>query len=221
MNQEEINKILEEHKKWLLGGDGGKRANLRGDNLRGANLYGANLYEADLRGADLFEADLRGADLYGADLREANLYGANLRGADLQGANLRGANLRGANLRGANLRGAKNIPQNAIDETNILPAGKLIGWKKLLDEKMCKLQIPEKARRSNSTGRKCRCEYAKILEIWNKDQLINEGESIHDGTKYVIGNIVKCDKWKEDRWVECGGGIHFFITRGEAERYEV
>ena len=83
MTQEELNRILDKHKKWLddeAGGDRANldRANLRGADLRGANLRGANLHEANLRGADL-----SGADLCGADLRRADLGGANLRGADL------------------------------------------------------------------------------------------------------------------------------------------
>ena len=36
---------------------------------------------------------------------------------------------------------------------------------------------------------------------------------------YKKGETVKCDKWNNNRWVECGGGIHFFITRYEAETY--
>jgi hypothetical protein len=35
-----------------------------------------------------------------------------------------------------------------------------------------------------------------------------------------VGEIVKCDKWNDDYTVECGGGIHFFITRLEAENYD-
>ena len=61
MTREELNIILEKHKKWYYNEKGGEKANLYGANLRGADLYGANLYGADLRGADL-----RGADLYGA-----------------------------------------------------------------------------------------------------------------------------------------------------------
>ena len=126
MIKEQLDEILEKHKKWLNDEPGGERANLFGADLfranlfganlreadlRGANLCGADLFEADLRGADLFEADLRGADLRGADLFEADLRGANLCGADLFEANLFGANLFGAdlfraNLFGANLRGA-------------------------------------------------------------------------------------------------------------------
>jgi len=46
------------------------------------------------------------------------------------------------------------------------------------------------------------------------------GISKHDRrTEYRVGKIVRCDKWNEDRWVECGGGIHFFLTRIEAENY--
>ena len=103
MKQEELQKILEAHGKWINGEYGGARANLRGADLRGADLRGANLRGADLRGADLRGANLRGADLRGADLRGADLRGANLSDANLRGANLRGANLSDANLSDANL----------------------------------------------------------------------------------------------------------------------
>lgn len=88
MTKEELDKVLELHKKWLDGDKAGKRAV-----LLGANLLGANLRGADLRGADLLGADLRGANLRGADLIYANLRGANLNGADLLDADLRGANI--------------------------------------------------------------------------------------------------------------------------------
>lgn len=68
MNQEELQKILEAHGKWINGEYGGVRANLRGADLRGADLRGADLSEANLRRADLRGADLGGADLRGADL---------------------------------------------------------------------------------------------------------------------------------------------------------
>ena len=88
MTKEELDKVLESHKKWLDGDKAGKRAVLLGANLLGANLRGANLRGANLRGANL-----RGADLRGADLIYANLRGANLNGADLLDADLRGANI--------------------------------------------------------------------------------------------------------------------------------
>ena len=108
MTKEELDKVLELHKKWLDGDKAGKRAVLFGANLLGADLLGANLRGADLLGANLLGANLRGANLRGADLLDANL-----RGADLIYANLRGANLRGADLNGADLRGA-NIDYSAF-----------------------------------------------------------------------------------------------------------
>ncbi|WP_306817995.1 pentapeptide repeat-containing protein [Blautia producta] len=83
MKQEELQEILDAHKKWINGKDGGARANLIGADLSGADLRRADLSGADLSGADLRRADLRRADLIGADLRRADLSGADLRRADL------------------------------------------------------------------------------------------------------------------------------------------
>jgi hypothetical protein len=200
-------------------------ADLRDANLRGANLSCADLRDANLRGASLSGADLRGANLRDANLRDANLRGADLCGADLCGANLCGANLRDANLRDAdlrdanlrdaNLRGAKNSALILV-RTIIVPEGDLIGWKKCQGGVIVKLKIPAKARRSNATGRKCRAEYVKVLEVIGADF----GISSHDGkTEYRAGKTVTCDEWCENRFEECAGGIHFFITREEAEAY--
>jgi hypothetical protein len=205
-------------------------ADLRDAYLRGANLSGADLRDADLRGANLRDANLRGANLSGADLRGANLSGADLRDAYLRGANLRGANLSGAdlrdaNLRGANLRGAKNVDL-IVAQTSILPEGDIIGWKKLRDGVIAKLKIPAEARRSNATGRKCRAEFADVLEIIGAVKGVNRddgGTGIRLG--YVAGErVYACDRggnhvWDGDRWNECSTGIHFFITRAEAENY--
>ena len=68
MKQEELQEILDAHKKWIKGEDGGVRANLSDADLSDANLGGADLRGADLRGADLEGADLEGANLEGANL---------------------------------------------------------------------------------------------------------------------------------------------------------
>ena len=48
MEQAKIKEILEKHKKWLRGEEGGEKAKLSGADLRGADLSGANLSGADL-----------------------------------------------------------------------------------------------------------------------------------------------------------------------------
>jgi hypothetical protein len=207
-----------------------KRANLRSADLSGADLSGANLRSADLSGAylsgaylrsanlsgaDLSGAYLRSADLSGAYLSGAYLSGANLSGAYLSGANLRSANLSGADLRSAYLSGAKNADL-AIAMTRILPEGQLIGYKKCRNGVIVKLQIPAKAKRSHAFGRKCRAEYAKVLHIYGATEAV----STYDQTfVYHKGEIVRPDKWDDDWTNECSSGVHFFITREEAEAY--
>ena len=196
---------------------------LLGAYLRYADLRYADLRDADLRGADLFRADLRGADLRDADLRGADLFRADLRGADLRGADLRGADLRGADLRGANLS------ELTVAQTSILPdEGDIIGWKKALALDgapiIVKLLIPSDAKRSNSTGRKCRANKARILDLQDR-----QGNSLPPDTTayssfdpdftYKKGETVHVEDFDTNRWNECAPGIHFFITRIEAVKY--
>ena len=237
-NKETLKEALEEavKNKVNLGGADLECANLRGADLRDANLQNANLRIANLRGAylqgvnlggaNLLYANLVGANLEGADLRDANLQDANLRGANLENANLGGANLLYVNLGGANLRGTNLLYANlenadlkgakeidlVIARTRILSDGDLIGYKKLKDGVICKLKIPEDAKRSHAFGRKCRASYAIVLEGY--------GVSQYDGiTEYNPGHTVYPDSFDEDWAKECAQGIHFFITRIEAENY--
>jgi hypothetical protein len=150
----------------------------------------------------------------------ADLSRANLIGADLIGSNLSGADLSGADLSGADLSGAK-FDDIAKARLRIIPDGDIVGWKKLLDGKIAKLLIPANAARSNSTGRKCRASEAVVLAIYDGDEEVSEGWSTFDENFcYRVGETVKPDNWDEDWAVECGGGIHFFITREEAEAYD-
>jgi hypothetical protein len=206
------------------------RANLADAYLAGANLadayladaYLADAYLADayLAGANLADAYLAGAYLAGANLAGANLARANLAGANLADANLAGANLARANLAGANLADAyladAKGAEIAIAKTRILPDGDLIGWKKCKNSVIVKLRIPETAKRSHAFGRKCRAEYADVLEVIGAEVAI----SSHDGkTEYRAGQRVTPDSFDENWQEECASGIHFFITRLEAQEY--
>ena len=206
MTQDEIKTVLDAHVKWTRGEAGSKRA----------DLHRADLHRADLDGADLHGADLHGATLYGANLHGADLDGANLYGANLDGANLDGATLDGANLDGANLSGANNASLH-MARLVITPEGEFVAWKKCRNDVLVKLLIPLHAKRSNATGRKCRAERALVLEVIGGEH----GLSFYDQTTvYRKGELVHCDKWNDNRWCECGGGIHFFLTREEAAAFE-
>jgi hypothetical protein len=191
------------------------RADLSGANLSGANLSGANLSRANLYGADLYGANLSGANLSGANLSRANLYGADLYGANLSGANLYGANLSRANLYGAKLPDGKN-GKLALARTRILPEGDLIGWKKCYSGVVVKLKIPAAAKRSHAFGRKCRAEFVEVLEVIGAEVGISNH---NNSTVYRVGETVRPDSFDENWQDECSNGIHFFITREEAEDY--
>ena len=217
-----LEKILEEHKKWLSG-DGGIRAYLSGAYLSGAYLRGADLTEADLTEADLRGADLRGADLSGAYLSGAYLRGADLTRADLRGADLSGADLSGAYLRGANLRGVRYDENTAFFALQCPEEGSFIGYKICKEYKIVKLLITEDAKRSSATTRKCRASKAKVLEITNIEntEKYETAVSKHDANFiYKVGETIEIENFDEDRWSECSEGIHFFITREEAIQYD-
>ena len=190
------------------------RANLSDANLWGANLSDANLSDAYLSRANLSDANLSDAYLSRANLSGAYLSGANLSDANLWGANLSGANLSGANLSRANLSGAKNFEKARGLAYQIPQEGELIVWKAVTGG-VCKLLIPADAKRTATPiGRKCRAEFVKVLEA------PQDGCGIHDPRLvYRAGEIIRPDKYDPDPRVECTHGIHFFLTREEAEAY--
>jgi hypothetical protein len=179
----------------------------------GAAVQAAIVAKINLRSADLSYANLSYANLSSANLRSANLRSANLRSANLRSADLRSADLSSADLR--ELKTTKKELAAMVSRRTILADGDLIGWKKLVGGTICKLKIPAKADRVGGLiGRKCRCEFAEVIE--------GEGIAWHDRkTVYKPGETVKPDKYDPNPLVECSNGIHFFVTRLEAEEYEL
>lgn len=237
MTKKELNKIIENHKHWLNQDCEGwqtMKADLRYADLRQADLSFTNLIGADLRNADLSYAYLRFADLRNADLGYTNLMGANLRNANLSYAYLRFADLRNADLCDADLDGAdlRNADLSYVDLSGVknLPfipyacpdTGSFIGYKKA-KQKIIKLEIPEDAKRTSATCRKCRCNKAKVLGIYDYERNLLEDKEIASDIDsnfiYRVGEIVEVKDFDEDRWHECSTGIHFFINFEEAVNY--
>lgn len=224
-------------------------ARLSGANLSRADLFGANFKRATLAGVNLSDADLTKTQFCGANLCGANLSRADLSEADLSGANLCGANLSGANLSGANLSKTQfnkaNLSEAITFGANISEAIKLyipqacpeegpfICYKKAGiytngydypdDYMIVKLLVPENAKRSSGTTRKCRCSEALVLDILNFDGTkanVDRVGSMHDSSFiYEIGKPVSVENFDENRWHECAPGIHFFMSIIEAINY--
>jgi len=81
LTQNQIDKDIAAHGKWLRGEKGGKRVDWSECNLDGASLNRASLNGASLNRASLNDASLNDASLNGASLNDASLDGASLNDA--------------------------------------------------------------------------------------------------------------------------------------------
>lgn len=111
---------------------------------------------------------------------------------------------------------------------------KIIGYKILRTVKRDKnlmykyllatLEIPAGVKRSSAIGNKCRCEYAKVLSIIDRDEnKYDIGKSaiteLNNQLTYKVGEYVYADAFDENRFNECAPGIYFFMTPEEAWDY--
>jgi len=158
----------------------------------------ANLCCANLRDADLRDADLCGVNLYGADLRYADLCGANLRCA-----NLRGANLRGAKGKLIEWRRGKVLTED------------IIGYKKCRYDVIVTLLIPRGAIVFSINGDKCRTNRAKVIGIDGADRAYSD----YNNMSYYVGDEFTIYDFNCEYNEDCGAGIHFFMSKEEAENY--
>ena len=193
MDADELKNILSLHQKWLNDEKDGIQAN-----LNYANLMNANLNYANLNYANLENAYLKNAILYNAYLKNANLYNANLYNANLYNANLK----------------------NAILPYFQLPEGTLVGYGKK-NGVIIKMLIPNKAKRTACLiNRKCRCSYAYVLDVFNdKKEVVVKNK--YGETKYKKGCIVKPHDYCDDIRIDCAPGIHLFLTKEEAENFQM
>lgn len=104
--------------------------------------------------------------------------------------------------------------------------GSFIGWKKVFTQEnapcICKLEIPESAKRSSAQGCKCRADKAKVLEITRicDNAKVDEATSMYDNSFiYRVGEYVSVDAFEDNRFKECAPGIHFFVDREKALNY--
>ena len=96
--------------------------------------------------------------------------------------------------------------------------GDITAWKKCRGNVIVKLLIPDGVKRSHGAGRKCRSESVVVLEVIGAE----EGISGYDpAVIYRKGETVSVPNFDTDRWNECASGIHWFITRLEAEAYSL
>ena len=220
-----------------------QHTNLDNADLRGANLQYANLYCASLKSTYLTDANLMNATFEQANCHSANFKGANLACARFSEANCIFTNFRNAKLNGAYFNHAdlcyatftgasfehtdmdySNLFGAAFDESEQIRGGitltePMIGYKKCMENTIVELEIPKGAIVFSINNGKCRTNIAKVVKIEGNKKT---AYSMWDKTfKYKVGQTVYPKNTFGCQYnQECGGGIHFFKTREEAEAYE-
>ena len=220
-------------------------AYVNGRDFRNVNLCGVSFeyYAGEI-------GNLEGANFKDCDLSSTVFYHCNLVNADFTGANLEGCNfiecyfgtvpvLKGAE----NIRAHKWIStyyhKNYLQFYNVsdikMPlytAGQeLVVYKVLMTRNdneehelvIAKLLISAEAKRIVFKDNKCRCEKAKVLDIYSIDKTRHFAygfSCMYDKHfKYTVGEEVCADRFDEDTKLVCAHGIHFFLTEQEAIEY--
>lgn len=202
------------------------------------NMEKTIMARADITGASLYVVLMCGADLSGASFEGSKLGHVNMRMAVLSSANFASAQIREsccfehAHLTNATFASASIWIDTSFDfadlhgcefdgeEKNRL--GRILdrpvtGYKKSMEGDIVTLEIPAGAIVFSVNNRKCRTNRAKVVDTNGKPEL----SSIFDrGFKYRVGDeIVPKGEFDLMYNAECASGIHFFLTREEAERY--
>lgn len=234
----EFEPLYHQHLNWLKDNEGQRlkiherdfsHLDLSNLNLSFANLTYNTFRQCNFQSSNLSGADLSNCILYGSDFRFANLYGARLNGNDFFNVDLRNADLRYAEINGSNFRLARtndtNIENVRINVfTNGYPLacpekGAFTAYKRAQGY-IIELLVPEDARRSSAFGRKCRCDKAIVVSITERDGSPTDVFSLHsdydENFIYTINETAIVEDFDDNRWHECGRGIHFYITREEA-----
>jgi len=208
-------------------------ANLRGAKFVCANFSGANLSGANLEGVDFTQADLTGANLCGANLKGADFAQADLTGANLGGANLRNAYLILAYLQGANFIGADIKSAKFSEYRCCPPIGAFHGWKYVRKAyhpsiihrsyrtmkkwAVIELEIPADAKRTSClASRQCRASKVRVVSGSGYSPVMVGKKRIH----YLQGLTIRADSWDSDIRTNYAHGIHFYMTKKEAEEDE-
>lgn len=241
----EIAEIMRKHQLWLKNHRKfrGYRADFRGVNLADVE-FGPLL---DLRYADFSGTDCSKTTFYNVNLEYANFSGANIIGTRFYACIFSCKGIRNPmpfhvnGLRCEVEYGLVALNRYCVYRTASAPMhinGEFVGYKILSEDadknyfdlsldlgnraRIAKLRIPADAKRVIFKDSKCRCDRAIVIDI--KDRYGNAVDVGYSPVSlqtlsYQPGEEVIADGFDENPTVECGHGIHFFLTEAEAWKY--
>ena len=218
--------------------------NLRYAILCNVNLENANLCSIDLTFTTIKNSDFTYADLDHARLDKAQIYNCTFYRATFDSAQLYQtyfdntilcrtefcrANLSRATLNNTNIDEAyleacilyNTHIDNATGSLLEYRRGKIltesiIGYKKCQNNVIVTLEIPKDAIVFSINGDKCRTNKAKVIAIDGADRAFSKFCRM----TYYVGDEFNIKDFNCEYNRECANGIHFFMTREEAEAYQ-
>ncbi len=176
----------------------------------------------DFENSSVENALFDGCSMKGADFKNARMVTASFRRCDMRGCNIEDANLFGAVLEHADLEGIISNEGTKWFRLHCPEKGAFLGYKKCVNDRMVQLLIPADAKRTSATLPSCRCSKAKVLTIKSCDFTKNFDEAwslVDENFVYKKGEWVEVKDFNEDRWQDSTTGIHFWMSRAEAEAY--
>ena len=189
------------------------------------DFLNGSFYKIDFIGADFTDAIINKCEFNKYNLKSVIINYVSMFGCSVSFTNLENVKFVDTSIKYVSFKNNQNMPYASMS----CPSdGSFIGWKKVDNRYLIKLQIPEDAKRSSATYFKCRCDKALVLEITD---LKNNDKSIKNitntkayncyGSKvnYIVGEMVYPDSFDDNRWNECSNGIHFFINKQDAINY--
>ena len=194
------------------------------------SLSSASFRHTTIKHCYFYNSNLSRARFGSADMDTVNLERCSLRNVNFDAARLQSVRFENCSLRNAYFEDS-NMMREVTTNHPQLPQGELEGWKLLCGgtgEHDCypviaRLRIPRDAQRVQPVvGYKCRASFVITEELFYPEG-IKGSPSVHASydrtTVYRVGEWTVSDRYDDNPFVQCSHGIHFFLTRKEAEDY--
>lgn len=198
--------------------------------LKGVKFKYNVFWGTSFLGSNLEYSDLSCSVFKFVDLRRCNLERSDMTTSDFMDTNFTRANLKDAKLNGCNFYAVcdldKSEGKNNYIEGKVL-TDNIIGYKKCRNDIIVTLEIPRGAIVFSINGTKCRTNKVKVIAIDGADRAYSKRSiySKHSITNcymsYYVGDEITIYDFDCKYNEECSEGIHFFLTREEAEAYEI
>jgi len=184
-------------------------------NFMYSNFMYSNFMYSNFSNSNFSDSNFNNSSFMCSNFNNSNFSNSNFSDSDFSNSNFSDSNFSNSDFSNSNFN-YRICPQ----------LGLFIGWKKCKNNLILKLEIQDSSIVSGGfINRKLRTNKVKVLEIQNVDGTTSNystAVSGYDtGFKYTLGETVEVENFKKDDKIDCDTGIHFFMTREEAVRWQL